>query len=166
MCSCQAGKVNGVETNEWGPHYWKAIHKLSLRAGTLTDVNSQAEEMRSWTHIFKETAKAIPCEDCRKHYAAWILANPISPLKELPYSQKGEWIRDWWWRLHGDVDARLGKPSILFSELGTIFSGVFVRFEIATIDKYIKKATVASQIKLFDFKEWKRAVVILNSLYY
>jgi len=166
MCSCQAGKVNGVETTEWGPHYWKTLHKLSLKAGTLADPNSQAEEVRAWIHIFKETAKAIPCEECRLHYKEWLLANPTGKFKDLPYSEKGDYVRDWWWRLHGDVDRRLGKPSIEFSELTTIYASVFVRFEVATIDKYIKTAAVASQIRLFDFKEWKKAIIMLNSLYY
>ena len=166
MCSCQAGKVNGVETTEWGPHYWKTLHKLSLKAGTLADPNSQAEETRDWIHIFKETAKAIPCEECRSHYKEWLLANPISGFKDLPYSQKGNWVRDWWWRLHADVNRRLGKSNIEFSELATVYATIFVRFEVATIDKYIKQATIASQVRLMDFKEWKKAIIMLNSLYY
>ena len=166
MCSCQAGKIQGVETTEWGPHYWKTLHKLSLRAGSLTSVNSQAEEMRSWLHILKETEKAVPCEDCRKHYKTWILANPLKPLVDTPYIQTGDWIRYWLWRLHSDVNQRLGKPNLDFSELAATYASVFVRFEVATIDKYIRVATVASQIKLLDFKEWKKHIIMLNSLYY
>jgi len=166
MCSCQAGKIQGVETTEWGPHYWKTLHKLSLRAGTLTLANSQAEEMRSWLHILKETEKAVPCEDCRKHYKAWILANPLKSLVDSPYTKKGDWIRYWKWRLHSYVNQRLGKPNLDFSELTVTYKDVFVRFELATIDKYIRIATVASQIKLLDFKEWKKHVVMLNSMYY
>jgi hypothetical protein len=64
------------------------------------------------------------------------------------------------------VDRRLGKPSIDFSELATVYATVFVRFEVATIDKYIKQATIASQVRLMDFKEWKKAIIMLNSLYY
>jgi hypothetical protein len=139
---------------------------LSLKAGTLADPNSQAEEVRAWIHIFKETAKAIPCEECRTHYKEWLLANPIGGFKEMSYALKGDWVRNWWWRLHGDVDRRLGKPSIEFSELSSVYATVFVRFEISTIDKFIKQATIASQVRIMDFKEWKKAIIMLNSLYY
>jgi hypothetical protein len=64
------------------------------------------------------------------------------------------------------VNRRLGKPNLDFSELTATYSAVFVRFEIATIDKYIRAATVASQIKLLDFKEWKKHIIMLNSMYY
>jgi hypothetical protein len=166
MCSCQAGKVKGVETEEWGPHYWKLLHKLSLKAGTLTDSNFQAEEMRLWVRIFRETGKAIPCEDCRNHYKDWLLAHPIKPFQDLPYLEKGDWIRNWWWALHSDVNRRTQKSNIDFSELAETYASVFTRFEIATIEKYNGKACLASQVKLFDFKEWKKSIIILNSFYY
>jgi Erv1 / Alr family len=165
MCSCKQGKIQGVETTEWGPHFWSVLHSTSLKAGTAV-LRAQAEETRTWTRVFETTGHAIPCPECRTHYKEWILTHPFKNMHTLPYGERGDWIRHWWYDLHADVNRRLGKENLDYADLACRYKDVNFRFEMATINKYMNIATHADQVKIMEYISWKKHMTILNSLYY
>ena len=164
MCGCSKDKVKGIETTQWGPHFWRLLHFFSLKAGSAPP-SIQAEELRIWTKLFTLTGKAIPCEECRKHYAEYLEAHPVN-FKGMPYSSVGSFIQNWWFNLHNEINVLNDKPIFDFADLQSTYAGVSVLFELATITNYITKATAASQVKISDYKAWKTEILMLNSRYY
>jgi hypothetical protein len=165
MCSCKGEIVLGVDTDEWGPVFWRTLHSLSLLAGKAQP-RAQDEETRTWIKVLTFTGLSIPCPDCRAHYKEWILTRQPKLLLSIPYSERGEWVRHWLYDIHTDINLRLGKVNLSFDDLEVTFKEVNVFREIATIEKYILRASRANQVKLTDFLSWKNYCVILKSLYY
>jgi hypothetical protein len=164
MCGCSKDKIKGIETTEWGPHFWRILHFFSLKAGTSPPA-VHAEELRIWTRIFHLTGKAIPCEECRKHYNEWLVAHPVI-FKGMPYASVGSFVQNWWFAIHNNINVLNDKPVFDFELLQSTYSGVNVLFELATITNYINKAAAASQVKISDYKAWKSEILVLNSRYY
>jgi hypothetical protein len=167
MCSCK-GKIDlGIETTEWGPHYWNALHYLSLKAGTSSP-SRQAEEVRTWPRVLKLLAGALPCPECRAHYSDFLVTRPIKAYEIIGYEHKGLWIRDFFYDLHTDVNRR--KDRLLVNlpkeELIAKYSGVSFLAEMATITKFFERASPAGQIKGTGIQEWKKQMLILNSVFY
>lgn len=167
MCSCKGSIILGVETTEWGPHYWNVLHFLSLKAGTAQP-RARDEEQRTWIRIIQKTGLAIPCADCRAHYKDWLLRNPVKTLETLGYEEKGEWIRLFFYNLHSEINIKKGNDSanIPYESVLIQYKTVNLLQEMATVSKYVDRATHSGQLKIMDFKDWKRQCITVNSLYY
>lgn len=106
--SVPAYSIPTVDTSEWGPALWNALH---IAAAITQDVPF-------WQSVLAALRDDIPCPDCRSHFSGWLSAHPfrvkgILPIRRMfgggrrsPPPQIIPWLLD----LHNDVNARTGKP--------------------------------------------------------
>lgn len=166
MCNCNPEKVDYPLNAEWGPRVWTVLHGLSLRAGTTAIPMMRDDEMRAWEKVIVTTGPMLPCEECRNHYAAWLQDHPVKPFTQLAYSEKGEWIRKWFYDLHASVNRRIQKPNLDYSELRNRYASAQVGEELRTLEALVIRALkVGGGTSLLKYKEWLKHIAMLRSLY-
>ena len=92
-----------LDTSEWGPSLWKALHVASY-------CSNAGANMQWWGTLLNELQVGIPCPDCRAHYSAWYRSHPLRSASLIPIRKivsVGQWVHD----LHNDVNRRTGKPT-------------------------------------------------------
>ena len=166
MCNCNPEKVDYPLNREWGPRVWTILHGLSLRAGTNQITMLRDDEMRAWEKVVTTTGPMLPCDECRGHYATWLQEHPVKPLSLLAYSEKGDWIRRWFYDLHASVNRRLGKSNLEYGELRTRYATANIAEELRILDGLITRAVkVGGGTSLLKYKEWLKHISMLRSFY-
>lgn len=165
MCSCNIEKVNYPQTYEWGPHIWRVMHSMSLKAGSVSLPLMREDETRAWAALIPALGLMLPCPDCREHFAAWIAGHPIKPFLTVPYSEKGEWIRRWLYDLHSNVNKRLGKAYVPYDQLAAIHGNVNVPDTLKKLDPLMLSAMKLGGASLLKYKEWLKQIGMLRGLY-
>lgn len=89
-----------VEPSVWGPPVWRNIHKLAATAV------STRERLR-FKQVMHDYQRSLPCPTCRKHLVAIMKEMPVDKSLDSPES-----LLRWTWRLHNDVNLRLGKGTV------------------------------------------------------
>lgn len=95
----------------WGRHFWFTMHTVALFYPDFPT----ADDMSHARNFFLSLQGLIPCGACAYHYQKLLLAHPL----EDALQSKMELSR-WVWRLHNEVNARLGKSVIAFDDYMTI----------------------------------------------
>lgn len=90
----------------WGPLLWRLFHNLA-------ELSNRRDIPVLWPKLLQLTAALMPCEACRSHLAATLRSRPFFKISRVdlitgPAVQKQ--IRAELWRLHNEVNTRLGKP--------------------------------------------------------
>ena len=160
-CPCLLPEPNYPNTAAWGPLLWCILHGLAEHAGSSKIQLLLDDERRAWLHFFKETGDIIPCPTCKKHYMEYLANHPIIALKALPHSERRLWITTWYWELHNYVNASLGKPQFLQSDLTANYGSVNLHETLAKLEAPIKTAIKLTGTNLLKFIEWKRRLTIL-----
>lgn len=96
----------------WGPLLWRLFHNLA-------ELSDRRDIPLFWPKLLQITAALMPCEACRSHLAATLHARPFLKIGRVdlvtgPVVQTQ--VRAELWRLHNEVNARLGKPSFAFED--------------------------------------------------
>lgn len=162
-CACKNPPLNVPDGTEWGPVYWSLLHVLAERAGGVGMVGIRPDEKRAWNKIVVELPKSLPCEDCRKHLAAYLLKNPFN----IPdnYSDIKLYIKTWFYNLHENVNKRLNKPSFKFSDLDQ-YKLINLRVILPTLEIIMKRAIESTAIGILQWNSIHKQFVILKSMYF
>ena len=97
-----------VDTSEWGPPTWKALHIASVHSPNLG----------TWKELLAALGNDLPCPECRGHYSAWYNSNPLQvtflPIHRMMRGSVnvGQIIVTWVLRLHNDVNLRTSTDEI------------------------------------------------------
>jgi hypothetical protein len=95
------------------------LHSSAERIGNSQHHRLPHEETRLWSGLLNSLQYTLPCPVCKKHYAAYLISNPI-------VSTNKEFIRNWLYKLHRDVNSRTGKPDIVpLDKIPEIYSQPF-----------------------------------------
>jgi len=164
-CPCLIPEPDYPGTAQWGPLLWCMLHGLAEKAGTCTTPMFLDDERRYWIHFFKETGEIIPCPTCKSHYIEYLREHPISSLKTLPHSERKTWIRRWFWELHNNVNARLGKPIFLLEDLTPAYGNVKLHETLGRLDAPIKVAIKITGTNFLKYSEWRKRVTMLFSIF-
>lgn len=91
----------------WGPKLWMILHRIGWKAGkSALPVRRDEERELKW--IIEHLEYIVPCPECRQHIDAY------RKEKGLPRSA---WeVGKWFWVFHNEVNTRLGKGTIEWSE--------------------------------------------------
>jgi hypothetical protein len=162
-CKCKPEHIEYPEPTEWGPPFWMILHGLASRTGTVAIALLQPDDVRAWTAFLKYTGKAIPCPHCREHYSSWVQENPINPPKS--YELFGDWVRDWLWRLHNQVNSRLGKPFFPKESLRETYLHPMISDSINKLEAMEKRAIQLSGVSLLAWKDWINKLRLIRSNY-
>jgi hypothetical protein len=94
------------------------LHSSAERIGIPKHGRLPQEENRLWAGLLSSLQYSLPCPICKKHYTAFIASNPISPTKEF--------IRNWLFRLHSEINTRNGKEQpVTIDKIPEIYSQPF-----------------------------------------
>ena len=149
----------------WGPHYWTILHSLAERAGSQENPLMRNDEIAEWGRLVKTLEKAIPCDECRGHYKAWVTAHPFDQILALPYGQFREGVRSYWFDLHTDVNRRLGKSNINYADLSTLYEVSCVSQALKEVEPIILGGLRLGYITLLNWKNFVRNVKTLVGVY-
>jgi hypothetical protein len=95
------------------------LHSSAERIGIPNHRRLPQEENRLWAGLLSSLQYSLPCPLCKKHYSAFIISHPITSVTR-------EFIRNWLFTLHSDVNARTGKQStITIDKIPEIYSQPF-----------------------------------------
>lgn len=165
-CACKQDQIDYPITDNWGPSLWKILHALAEKGGkTIGGASSRDDEKRQWILLIEIMPKMIPCPNCRTHAQEWILKNPITAIKEVPYNEVYDWLTTWVYNFHEDVNKRTGKPSFDKALLKQTYGGIDVTDIYKSMKPYIERAIRLSGITLFPWQKWSNYLVMLRSLY-
>jgi hypothetical protein len=164
-CPCLIPEPDYPEAAQWGPLLWCILHGLAEKAGTCTTPMFLDDERRYWIHFFKETGEIIPCPTCKMHYMEYLKTHPVNALKTLPHSQRKAWITKWFWELHNDVNARLGKPIFPIENLSATYGNMNLHETLGRLEAPLKLAIKITGTHFLKYVEWKRRVTMLFSIF-
>jgi hypothetical protein len=99
------------------------------------------------------------------HAEEWINSRPITAIKTVPYSDLNEWLVDWVYDFHENVNARVGKPSFDKALLGPTYNSVSIAGAMRVLKPFIETAILLSGITLFPWNKWVGYVKLLTSYY-
>ena len=164
-CSCQKPQPDYPESDHWGPVLWTVLHALAQKGGKAIFPSFRDDEVRQWINLIQTLPKMIPCAMCRMHAEEWINSRPITAIKTVPYSDLNEWLVDWVYDFHENVNARVGKPSFDKALLGPTYNSVSIAGAMRVLKPFIETAIVLSGITLFPWNKWVGYVKLLISYY-
>jgi hypothetical protein len=109
---------NGMMTNVWGPAGWVFLHSVTFGYPLDPDVFDKNLEQAPGTTkeryriFFENCAFVFPCRYCRESYANFLVDDPVSDNLD-----NRESLTRWLWRIHENVNTKLGKKGITYEEL-------------------------------------------------
>ena len=162
-CACRTPPVPVPSADEWGKLLWGVIHGLAEYAGRQNNSFLRADELRGWDGLFKALQKGIPCETCRDHYTGWYMSH--KPVLPADYTQVREYVREWFWRLHEDINNRLGKPSFPLADLAEKYRNENVSYDLKQLQALIKASVMGGTVSLLSWNSLVKAVFALKSIY-
>jgi hypothetical protein len=162
-CACKNPPLNVPEGTEWGPVFWNLLHILAERSGNVGMVGIRPDEKRAWKNIITMLPKALPCDDCRKHFASYLAKHPFN----IPdnYSQMNLYIKTWLYNVHEDVNLRLKKPSFKFEDLNQ-YKIINLRIILPTLEILMKRAIEGTAVGIIQWNGLHKNIVILKSMYF
>jgi hypothetical protein len=101
----------------WGPLLWRLFHNLA-------ELSNRRDIPFLWPKLLQLTAALMPCDACRVHLAATLRSRPffrISRIDLITGPAVQTQIRGEVWRLHNEVNARLGKPMFSLADVVAVY---------------------------------------------
>ena len=90
----------------WGPLLWRLFHNLA-------ELSDRRDIPFLWPKLLQLTAALMPCEACRTHLTATLRGRPFLRMgraDQISGPAVQTQVRGELWRLHNEVNVRLGKP--------------------------------------------------------
>lgn len=108
--------MESPKTTIWGPSLWMILHSAAERIGTQYFKRIPQEESRIWLGLLRSLQFTLPCPQCKKHYSTYLLKHPI-----LSFTK--EYIREWLFELHNNVNKDTNKENVItLEQLEKIYS--------------------------------------------
>ena len=164
-CACQKQEPTYPVSDNWGPALWTILHALAERGGKVVSPGFRDDEKRQWINLIQIMPKIIPCPNCREHAESWILSNPITAIKTVSHNEINNWLVDWVYKFHEDVNSRTGKPSFDKSLLSETYGKVQIIATLHGLKPFIETAIRLSGVTLFPWQKWTGFVRVLCSFY-
>jgi len=111
-----------------GPGVWYIIHSNAI----ISKTRQQKDE---FIQMINHLSKTFPCEKCRVHFQEFLKAKPISKYYNTKVSETNEDIGMfyWSWRFHNNVNRRLNKKTLSFSDAYYLYNDISVSCESCKI---------------------------------
>lgn len=165
-CSCLIPIPDFPTNCEWGPILWNIFHGIADKYGKLVSPLYTKEEEYNWIQFINNSAKIIPCKECREHYNAYLSKNNPNTLKVLNSTdEKRMWIQNFFFNLHNEINVRNDKPLFLFENLHITYKSVNFLFQIKHFEKLLKIIFRYNEVTYLSWKGWLRNLQTLISIY-
>jgi hypothetical protein len=163
-CACVPNIPKYPSNEEWGPLLWGIFHILAEKSGSQTISMIQEDERRTWPLFIRSIQLIIPCPECREHFGKFLLEHPFETPKD--YTLLRNYVRIWFYTLHEEVSARLGKPSFPFENLSSTYSDTTrIKTLIVDMDKIQKITIQAGVVTLGSWNNWLKHFKMLRAAF-
>jgi len=164
-CGCKASVDKYPETADWGPLVWTLLHGLAEKVGRQTTKLIQEDEIRLWIQLITSLKNTIPCDICSEHYGRWLISHPLSQLTLGSYANTSEWIRNFFWKLHNEINEGNDKSILPLSDLSSLYKNTNITETWKKLDPVMILAIRLNGISLLSWKTWLACVRRLQGLY-
>ncbi len=149
----------------WGPALWRVLHTFARKAGNVPSVLLEKDELHNWINFIKNLENLMPCDLCSSHYHKWVIKHNLNELANYRGFRRQEWLENFWWKLHNEVNERGNKPAFAKEDLKQ-YDDVG---EFASAYELIKRMILTSiqqgQLQLTPAKTAQRYMEMLRRLY-
>lgn len=116
------------EPTGWGPILWRYLHSLAEKLGYRNNPQESTEEAEYIFSVLKLLPLILPCRQCQKHAADYMLTHQLPPLKELRGSYLRDAVREWLFLFHNAVREQNDQPLMLatIQECQTMYENAFI----------------------------------------
>lgn len=151
------------EAGVWGPSLWSLLHGLADRSDRIVPPHSLPYVVRQWIHLLEALPRCLPCPICQAHALEWLAANPVRPL--LKTTNLKEWLVEWLYQFHEQVNAARGIPSFDKTLLHTTYGEIPLRelFESTKETLFTAKQIVGTG--LLQLKHWVGMMYLLMAVH-
>lgn len=149
----------------WGPHLWRVLHTLAHRSGEFRTPLQENDEAQTWINTLKHIQDIMPCPKCRSHYSETIRRKTPSILMALRGIHRKEWLEDFFYSLHNEVNKDNGKALFEKESLNQYTDVDKFKESYLYIQRMVKHATETSQLRLLAVKDAMRMLELLRRLY-
>ena len=136
----------------WGPPVWRILHTLASKSGEFTNQIQIIDEENAWNHALKHFHELMPCPLCSQHFRTYIIQNSISVIFMKKGYQRKEWLQNFFWNLHNQVNKETNKEEFLKENLEIYnnkeeFQGAWDTFKKMLVVGIEKKQLKADLVK-------------------
>lgn len=163
-CACVPNIPKYPSNEEWGPLLWGIFHILAEKSGCQTISMIQEDERRTWPLFIRSIQLIIPCPECREHFGNFVKEHPFEPPSD--YKLLRNYVRMWFYTLHEEVNARLGKPNFSFESLSSTYADSSrIKTLIVDMDKIQKITIQAGVVTLGSWNNWLKHFKMLRAAF-
>lgn len=162
-CACKKPPIPVPQPEEWGPLMWSLLHGLAERSGRLGSDLQKGDERRAWDALFKSLEKGIPCDHCRKHYAAWYAAR--KPVLPEDYTQFREYVRKWLYDLHENVNQRNNKPTFPYEAMEDTYKAMNIQMLSNQLRALVKTNVMGGTVPILSWTTFLNSAIKIKSIY-
>lgn len=165
-CACSAPFPDFPTTCSWGPILWKILHGLANHYGQLTSPMYIKDQEITWPRLLEQTAKILPCKDCREHYTKYLATRPSTTLQGMTPTEAGPWIKHFFFDLHNDINRWSQKPEAMIDILDTpLYTAVNFNYELKHFEALLKIVFQYNEVTYLAWLHWVRSIRMLLSIY-
>lgn len=103
-----------IELDKWSSEAWVYLHAVTFHYPT----NPTELQKREMMQFFTLVGTTLPCENCSIHFEK-MLNDANDPINV----ESGPLLREWLWRAHNKVNARIGKKQHSYHALYNQMTG-------------------------------------------
>lgn len=148
------------EPTGWGPILWRYLHSLAEQLGYQNNSVESKEEAEHIFSVLKLLPLILPCRECQKHTAEYMLSHPLHPLKELRGSYLRNTTREWLFLFHNAVREKNNSPLMIATveECQAMYANSSITR--AQYNQFVQCVISASRngwVKLENWRKWYAA---------
>ena len=145
--------------DHWGPPVWRILHALAQKSGDFMNSIQIIDEENAWKNALKYFHDLMPCPLCSLHFRTYMIQNTSTVLSIKKGYQRKEWLQNFFWNLHNQVNKENNKEEFLREnleiynnkeEFQTAWSTFKKMLSVGIENKQLKAAQVKHAIKFLE----------------
>ena len=154
-----------LSRESWGPRFWKILHTLAECSGGQINTILSNDEADAWIVLLKAQQFVMPCRLCQQHYKSWQLKHRFDKLRIILGEDRRNWLREWVWGCHTDVNESNQKSSPSLNELSELYPKRKIDKEMKELATMFQLGLNKQQLKPEDVARWKLVMGRLRIMY-
>ena len=149
----------------WGPPLWKIIHIFAAKSGQITNKIIEDDEAHAWINLLKTLENIMPCALCVGHYKAFLKKYNINSLLAYRGLTRKNWLIDFWYNLHNEVNLRSNKSAFSKDDLNIYEDSSYFTDAIELIKSVVAKGIEQGVLKMIVSKNCLARIEKLRRIY-
>jgi hypothetical protein len=126
------------DMNLWGPDHWRVAHCLTF---LYPDTSPSEEDVSVVLTFFSIFSKLLPCAACGVHFEDEMRQSPLTHV----VLQSRDTLSRWLHAIHNRVNARKGKPQVLYADVLRYYTTDASALQLAASSAYVAPSPRATR---------------------